>query len=708
MYAPRLRVACLLLAGPLCAQNFRQSNGPLIMPSTVLEEVRIAPPLRLAEKPLARPLADLPAAVFGARKELQELQEWNDAKRLPTRIGIQRALSEPQRVELTSQTAPAAGEILAHAGGLLAAQAGKVVWGAGVRVEEGLRLRLHLSGVHLPAEARLWVYGSGGEMVGPFGSELRDPQGGLWTPSVFGPEIRLEVEVPRGATARFTVDRIAEILPSALQTSLIVAADQACFLDGQCIDRGRFPGVDLVRKAIAHLEFPSDRPGFVNVCTGGLLNDTDTRTAIPYLLTAHHCVETQGEAAGLEAFFDYVRAGCTGAAPSLARLPRVSGSSLVATGESSDFSLLRLSKLPAGRVLLGWSAVPVANGTRLYRLSNPVNEDPPPSVHPQIFAETQTDSTLQALGTLPRPRYLYARQIAGGMSGGSSGSPVVLANGQVVGQLLGAVGQEPAICDFQSAIVDGAFSSSFPSLRPFLDPTTTTPCKPGPDTLCLLSNRFRVRVSWQNQFNGTSGVGRPIPRSNVTGFFSFGDPSNVELLVKILDFGGQVKVFWGQLTNLRYNLEVTDTRTGQTQNYANTAGDCGGIDQDFANSVLPAPELKSPLAAAASCRASASTLCLHKGRFAIEVDWSNPGDGTSGKGGAAALSNVTGTFTFSDRSNVELMVKMIDFGDHVALFWGALTDLSYTLRVTDTNTGVVKTYHSTPGKLCGGLDNNAF
>ena len=92
----------------------------------------------------------------------------------------------------------------------------------------------------------------------------------------------------------------------------------------------------------------------------------------------------------------------------------------------------------------------------------------------------------------------------------------------------------------------------------------------------------------------------------------------------------------------------------------------------------------------------------------MEVDWSNPGNGTSGKGGAAALSNVTGTFTFSDRSNVELMVKMIDFGNHVALFWGALTDLPYTLKVTDTNTGVVKTYNSTPGKLCGGLDNNAF
>jgi hypothetical protein len=220
-----------------------------------------------------------------------------------------------------------------------------------------------------------------------------------------------------------------------------------------------------------------------------------------------------------------------------------------------------------------------------------------------------------------------------------------------------------------------------------------------------------VRVTYQNQFDGTSGTGRPIPRSNVTGFFSFGDPSNVELLVKILDFGDVVKVFWGQLTNLHYTLEVTDTRTGRIQNYTNTAGDCGGIDQDFAASVLPgaaAAPVSQARAAAGTCRPGPTTLCLQRNRFTVEVDWRNPANGTSGQGGAAALSNVTGTFTFGDRSNVELMVKMLDFGGRVALFWGSLSDLEYTLKVTDTEAGTVKTYHSTPGKLCGGLDNNAF
>lgn len=699
MKATRLLVFSLLLAaGPLCAQ----SNGPLVLPSTLLEEVRIAPPLRLAEDPLASPLAELPAAVFAARQELRQIQEWNDAGRQPARVGFMRALPEARVVELAEM--PAAGEVRQHAGGLLAARQGAAVWGTGVRVDEAWRLRLHLSGVRLPKGARLWVYGSGGEVVGPFGNELRDPKGGLWTPSVGGPEIRLEVEVPDGKVARFTIDRVAEILAAGLG-SVTAAASTDCFIDGRCIGRDRFPAVDLARRAIAHLQIPVDEPGFVGICSGGLINDTDTKTVTPYLLTANHCIGTQQEAAGTEMFFDFARTQCNGAFPVLSRMPRVSGGALVATGTSSDFSLLRLSKLPPGRVLLGWNAAPVGDGTRLYRLSHPGYDGPGSIVWPQIFAETRVDSSFRA-GDWPRPQFIYARQEAGGMWGGSSGSPVLLSNGQIVGQLTGAVGQgTPEICDFRAAIVDGALSSSFAALRPFLDPPA--PCKPGPDTLCLLGNRFRVKVTWQNQFNGTSGAGQPLKRSDVTGFFSFGDPSNVELLVKLLDFGDVVKVFWGQLTNLRYNLEVMDTRTGRVQSYTNTPGDCGGIDQDFATLVAPPTTPASPARAAASCRSSATALCLLD-RYSVDVEWRNPGDGSQGQGRAGTLSKLTGTFAFADPTNVELMIKMLDFGDRTAVFWGALSDLDYVIRVTDTGTGVVKTYRSTAGKLCGGLDNNAF
>ena len=73
-----------------------------------------------------------------------------------------------------------------------------------------------------------------------------------------------------------------------------------------------------------------------------------------------------------------------------------------------------------------------------------------------------------------------------------------------------------------------------------------------------------------------------------------------------------------------------------------------------------------------------------------------------------SLSKVTGTFFFTDPGNVELMTKLLDFGDRFVFFYGTLSNLEYTIRVTDTQTGVIKTYKNPANSFCGGLDNNAF
>jgi subtilisin family serine protease len=239
------------------------------------------------------------------------------------------------------------------------------------------------------------------------------------------------------------------------------------------------------------------------------------------------------------------------------------------------------------------------------------------------------------------------------------------------------------------------------------------PCKPGHNTICLMKNRFRVEVAWQNQFDGSSGVGLALPQTDVTGFFSFGDPKNIELLVKMLDFSGTVKLFYGQLTNLQFTLTVTDTRSGLTNTYRNTSGNCGDIDQDAFAALAPleAAAFAAPArshAAAATCRTGGTRLCLQKGRFEIAVDWSNPGNGTSGHGSAVGLSDLTGAFYFTDKSNLELLTKLIDFGDRIAFFYGTLSDLEYTITVTDLASGARNTYHNPPGNFCGGLDDPAF
>jgi hypothetical protein len=264
-------------------------------------------------------------------------------------------------------------------------------------------------------------------------------------------------------------------------------------------------------------------------------------------------------------------------------------------------------------------------------------------------------------------------------------------------------------------------SDDISALRRLYDPNQAVagqPCRANNNTLCLQKSRFRVEVAWTNQFNNTSGVGRALPRTDFTGLFSFGDPSNVELMVKILDLGDAVKVFYGQLTNLRFTITVTDTRTGIVKTYQNTPGDCGGIDnQGFPRALTsalsdPASGLSAAPGAAiatrAACRGDRDTLCLLNGRFAVEVDWRNQHNGQAGRGQAASLSQLTGVFNFTDPSNIELMTKLVNLGDRIAFFYGSLSDLEYTIRVTDTSNGVVKTYVNPAGRVCGGLDNNAF
>jgi hypothetical protein len=57
------------------------------------------------------------------------------------------------------------------------------------------------------------------------------------------------------------------------------------------------------------------------------------------------------------------------------------------------------------------------------------------------------------------------------------------------------------------------------------------------------------------------------------------------------------------------------------------------------------------------------------------------------------------------------VVKVLDarvVNGHVWVFYGALTDVEYTLTVTDTVTGESKEYTNPPGNICGEADVTAF
>ncbi|MFL6235583.1 MAG: hypothetical protein ACJ76N_20775 [Thermoanaerobaculia bacterium] len=287
-------------------------------------------------------------------------------------------------------------------------------------------------------------------------------------------------------------------------------------------------------------------------------------------------------------------------------------------------------------------------------------------------------------------------------------------------------------------------SNGFPSPFPFFIPNgrdgsgsgvfgqafSTLTCAAGSEVLCLEGGRFQARVSWKNPFTGETGRGRTLPLTGDTGAFWFFDPANLELMLKVLDgraINGYFWVFYGALSNVEYTLTLTDTATGTVKTYHNpplvfgSQADVSAFRAplSIADSILTPEAAPLPLAAAEAetglfaaphCVSTPTAVCPQN-RFRVEVSFVDPRNGAAGQARAVQLTNDTGIFWFFSPSNLELMVKVLDGGGvngHFWVFYGALSDVEYTITVTDTATGSKRTYHNPLHHLASGADVDAF
>jgi ELWxxDGT repeat protein len=278
-------------------------------------------------------------------------------------------------------------------------------------------------------------------------------------------------------------------------------------------------------------------------------------------------------------------------------------------------------------------------------------------------------------------------------------------------------------------------------------------CQPAATVLCLQGGRFAVSVEWLD-FTGHFGLGQAVPLTADTGYFWFFGPANVEVIVKVLDgraLNGNFWVFYGALSSVSYAITVTDSVTGLARRYQNFPGNLASVADTSAFSgsgtssggvsppagLVRSSRLQPPQAGAAaespklppahvanrkgiagaarsnaagSCAADALHLCLNGSRFAVEASWTDF-SGHSGHGTAVGLTGDTGYFWFFSPSNVEVVLKVLDGRAVNGKFWvffGALSNVEYDLKVTDTVTGVVKLYHNPPGQLASVADISAF
>ena len=581
LFALVATVASTLAASPGFTQGLSVPPAFDIGPS----ELRVTPEPAIGASLLtAAPAPSLVSATEGALDSLNALAAYNAKGTPPLQNGFVRPLAAP--VEMGAAEGGPSNFVGAWYEG---AGSELVVWGSAVRVADAHRLRLRLDDLRLPPGTRFLVYSESGEAVS-FGIELRDPDGGLWTPSVAGPTAFLEVSLPAGDFDRsihgFRITGVGEIvelgadfLPVGLEPRPAPLGE--CLRDVTCVNQNELGIIDLYSAAVAHLQFVSG--GGLFVCSGGLLNDTVQNTTIPYLLTANHCFSSRGGANSLEAFWDYRTKTCNGNFPGFGSLPRSNGSELLVTSPLTDFTFVRLNSIPGQRVLLGWNANPsaVQNNTKLYRISHPAPEGFPFS---QAFStqRVRTGGVPMILEWSP-PFYLYSSRDSGGVFGGSSGSPVILPDGQTVGQLTGGVGPDPGDgCNSANSIVDGAFSVTFPSIQAWLAPgnADTSPCQRNATTACLVNNRFEVQVFWSTaNATGLAQVmtfgGKRAENVNSVFWWFFG-PTNFEMGVKVLNAcntpSNRFWVFVSGLTDQQFVVVVRDTVTGKIRIYGNPLG----------------------------------------------------------------------------------------------------------------------------------------
>ena len=262
-------------------------------------------------------------------------------------------------------------------------------------------------------------------------------------------------------------------------------------------------------------------------------------------------------------------------------------------------------------------------------------------------------------------------------------------------------------------------------------------CASNATTLCLSAGRFQVTATFTTD-QGQQGSAQAVRLTADTGYFTFFDPSNVEVVVKVLNtcgFAQKIWVFAGGLTDVATVITVTDTLTGSTKTYANpqktkfvpiqdtnafstcfagsiadslsyesVAGDAGALAREASRQVQnlvaarhadTAGAESTPIAASpTACVQDAQTLCLSANRFRVSTTFTTS-SGQQGVAKAVRLTADTGYFTFFDPSNVEVVVKVLNacsFAQKIWVFAGGLTDVQVRMTVTDTNNGTFKTY----------------
>jgi hypothetical protein len=387
-------------------------------------------------------------------------------------------------------------------------QSGQKVWRVSIRSPRAWGVRVHFANFHI-ANGRVWLYRQGdnieeGRFTGPYSGDGLLHDGEFWSEPVRGEEIVLEyAPADPGADSTdappFLVDQISHLFnellgpPQAVgslsigsgnsgpadtvTTELNAVTSNAAQVQNSCSpDVACFSQWSTQSTAVASIMFTTGGASYL--CTGSLVAD-QANSGQPYLVTANHCVSDDATARTVVAHFQYQATTCNGTAPDYFSVPKVAGARHLSSRPiaEGDFSLVLLSAAPpAGSTYLSWTAgaepAPGASVAGIHHPGHVIDGSAPNSKRISFGTRDRAQDANIAGDVMPADKNIFVTWSPGQgyTEPGSSGSPLLSQNGQIVGTLTGgSEGKFLSACNPSSAVgVYGKFATALQTIGAIL------------------------------------------------------------------------------------------------------------------------------------------------------------------------------------------------------------------------------------------------
>lgn len=210
------------------------------------------------------------------------------------------------------------------------------VWQLRIRSVGAYSLNLIFDRFKLPENAKLFLINESlGEIKGAYTSE-NNPESNLFAVEpVSGEELLLQYEEPVNVSFRGEIE-VAKVAHDFI--GITTNDHRPLGLSGTCninVNCDMANGSENVRDGVCRIIIKG-----TEICTGTLVNNTNL-DGVPYVLTAYHCISSEALAQTSVFLFNYESPYCSSVDGDVSHT--LSGSSLKASFDSLDFSLVRLA-----------------------------------------------------------------------------------------------------------------------------------------------------------------------------------------------------------------------------------------------------------------------------------------------------------------------------------------------------------------------------